>query len=117
VPDPSAPLTRGRQIENVPGWLASAGVEYAPDGNWIFSAWGNGQGDYPVERTNTLGRYGRHALLNLGARYRVDDRNSIAVQLKNATDRAYVYAWYDSGTSGYSPGDGRAVLVSWTREL
>lgn len=117
VPDPSAPLTRGRQIENVPKVLASAGVAYAPSPDWIFSAWGNGQGDYYVERTNTLGRHGGYALLNLSARHRLDDRNSVAVQLKNATDRAYVYAWHDNGSSGYSPGDGRAVYVTWTREL
>ena len=117
VPDPSAPLTRGRQIENVPQWLASAGVEYAPNDAWAFSAWGNGQGAYYVERTNTLGRYGGYALLNLSARYQLDARNSLALQLKNATDRFYVYAWYDSGSSGYSPGDGRAVYLTWTREL
>ncbi|WP_236512311.1 TonB-dependent receptor [Stenotrophomonas sp. PA-6-5C] len=117
APDPSAPQTRGRQIENVPNWLASAGLEYAPNADWTFSAWGNGQGDYFVERTNTLGRYGGYALLNLSATYRLDERNSLALQLKNATDRFYVYAWYDSGSSGYSPGDGRAVYLSWTREL
>lgn len=117
VPDPSAPATRGRQIENVPEWLASAGVEFSPTSRWLFSAWGNGQGDYFVERTNTLGRYGGYALLNLSAAYRLDMRNRVSLQLKNATDRAYLYAWYDSGSSGYSPGDGRAVYVTWTREL
>lgn len=117
IPDPGAPQTRGRQIENVPNWLATAGVEYTPTPDWTFSAWGNGQGDYFVERTNTLGRYGGYALLNLSASYRLDARNSLALQLKNATDRFYVYAWYDSGSSGYSPGDGRALYLSWTREL
>ncbi len=117
VPDPSAPQTRGREIENVPNWLASAGVEYAPTTHWTFSAWGNGQGDYFVERTNTLGRYGGYALLNLSATYRLNERNRLALQLKNATDRFYLYAWHDSGSSGYSPGDGRALYLSWTREL
>ena len=117
VPDPSAPQTRGRRIENVPDWLASAGVEYAPTAEWTFSAWGNGQGNYYVERTNTLGRYGGYALLNLSATYRLDERNRLALQLKNATDRFHVYAWYDSGSSGFSPGDGRALYLSWTREL
>lgn len=117
IPDPSAPLTRGQQIENVPNWLASAGVEYLASPDWTFSAWGNGQSDYYVERTNTQGRYGGYALLNLSARHRLDDRNSLTLQLKNVTDRFYVYAWYDSGSSGYSPGDGRAVYLTWTRAL
>lgn len=117
VPDPSAPATRGRQIENVPNWLASAGVAFSPVADWTFSAWGNGQGDYYVERTNTLGRYGGYALLNVSAAYRLNPRNQLMLQLKNATDRAYLYAWYDSGSSGYSPGDGRALYLTWTREL
>lgn len=117
VADPSAPQTRGRQIENVPNWLASAGVEYAPRADWSFSAWGNGQGDYFVERSNMLGRHGGYVLMNLSATYHVDDRNRVALQLKNATDRFYVYAWYDSGSSGYSPGDGRALYLSWTRDI
>lgn len=74
---------------------------------------GNAQGDYYLERTNTLGRTGGYALLNLGARWAVDARNALSLQLRNVTDRAYVYAWYDSGSSGYSPGDGRALSVSW----
>ena len=117
VPDPAAPLTRGREIENVPRWLASAGVDYSPGDDWTLSAWGNGQGDYFVERTNTQGRYGGYVLLNLSARWRLGPRDSVALQLKNATDRAYVYAWYDSGSSGYSPGDGRALYLSWNREI
>ena len=117
VPDPSAPATRGRQIENVPNWLASAGLEFSPTPDWTFSAWGNGQGDYYVERTNTLGRFGGYALLNLSATYQLNLRNQLSLQLKNATDRAYLYAWYDSGSSGYSPGDGRALYLTWTREL
>ena len=117
VPDPSAPQTRGREIENVPRWLASAGVDYLPNADWTFSAWGNGQGDYFVDRSNTLGRYGGYTLLNLSAGWRLSGRDSLMLQLKNATDRAYVYAWYDSGSSGYSPGDGRALYLSWTREI
>ena len=117
VPDPSAPATGGRQIENVPNWLASVGVEVSPTDDWTFSAWGNGQGDYYVERTNTLGRHGGYALLNLGVTYRLDLHTQLSLQLKNAADRAYLYAWHDSGSSGYSPGDGRALYLSWTREL
>lgn len=113
TPDPSAPATRGREIENVPHWLATAGVEWQLTPAVQLSAWGNAQGDYYLERTNTLGRTGGYALLNLGARWAVDARNTVSLQLRNATDRSYVYAWYDSGSSGYSPGDGRALSLSW----
>jgi len=111
---PDAPLTEGRQIENVPRWLASAGVDWQVTDRVKLSAWGNGQGDYYLERTNTLGRYGSYALANLGATWTLDARNEVSLQLKNVTDRFYVYAWYDSGSYGFSPGDGRALYASWT---
>ncbi|MBB3827132.1 TonB-dependent receptor [Xanthomonas arboricola] len=113
TPDPSAPATRGKEIENVPHWLATAGLEWQVSAAVQLSAWANAQGDYYLERSNTLGRTGGYALLNLGARWTVDARNALSLQLRNATDRAYVYAWYDSGSSGYSPGDGRVLSLSW----
>ncbi len=112
APDPGAPATLGREIENVPHDLLSLGVDYQATERLKLSAWGNAQGDYDVDRTNTQGRFGRYALLNLGASYRVSPSTSVGVQVKNLTDRRYVYAWYDSGSSGFSPGDGRAVYAS-----
>nr|WP_045758380.1 TonB-dependent receptor [Xanthomonas albilineans] len=115
TPDPSAPTTRGKEIENVPHFLASAGVDWQATSRLKLSAWGNAQGDYYVERSNTLGRYGGYALANLGAAWDWGAQREISVQLKNLTDRHYVYVWYDSGASGQSPGDGRALYVtlSW----
>lgn len=111
--DPDAPETAGKEIENVPHWLASAGVDWQASARLKLSAWGNAQGDYYLERSNTLGRYGSYALLNLGASWALDAHNEFALQLKNVTDRFYVYAWYDSGSYGFSPGDGRALYASW----
>jgi iron complex outermembrane receptor protein len=117
TPDPSAEDTRGKQIENVPRWLASAGVEWQALPQLKLSAWGNGQGSYYVDRTNTLGRYGGYVLANLGASWMLDTRDELGLQLKNVADRFYVYAWYDSGSSGYSPSDGRALYLNWTRRF
>ncbi|HHW4680166.1 MAG TPA: TonB-dependent receptor [Xylella taiwanensis] len=117
TPDPSAPATRGKEIENVPRWLSSVGVEWQVLPKLKLSAWGNGQGDYYVERSNTLGRYGGYLLGNLSAAWELPNRSELALQLKNITNRFYVYAWYDSGFSGYSPGDGRALYLSWTVSL
>lgn len=111
-PDPSAPATRGQQIENVPRWLATAGADWQALPQLKLSAWANAQGDYFLERSNTLGKAGGYALLNLGATWQVSPATSLNLQLKNVTDRHYVYAWYDSGSSGYSPGDGRSAYLS-----
>ena len=112
APDPSAPTTRGKEIENVPHYLVSAGVDWQATDRLKLSAWGNAQGDYFLERTNTQPKAGRYALLNLGATYRVSAAVDVSLQVKNVTDRRYVYAWYDSGSSGYSPGDGRGAYAS-----
>lgn len=112
APDPSAPATRGKEIENVPHYLVSAGVDYQASEQLKLSGWVNAQGDYYLERTNALGRIGKYALLNLGATYRLSPSMDVNLQVKNITNRKYVYAWYDSGSSGYSPGDGRAFYAS-----
>lgn len=113
APDPSAPGTLGKEIENVPRYLASAGVDWQATERLKLSAWGNAQGRYHLERTNSLApRTGKFALLNLGATYRFTPMVDVNLQIKNVTRRQYVYAWYDSGSSGYAPGDGRAAYVS-----
>ena len=112
APDPSAPATLGKEIENVPHYLWSAGLDWRPDDRWKLSAWANGQGDYYVERTNTLGRFGQAVLLNVGATYRWSPAIDLQVQVKNLANRKTVYAWNDSGSSGFSPGDGRGVFAS-----
>lgn len=112
APDPSAPATLGKEIENVPHHLWSAGLDWRPDDAWKLSAWANGQGAYYVERTNALGRFGQATLLNVGATYRWSPAIDLQLQVKNLANRRTVYAWYDSGSSGFSPGDGRGVYAS-----
>lgn len=112
APDPSAPATLGKEIENVPHYLASAGIDWQATERLKLSAWGNAQGDYYVERSNTLGRFGRYAVLNLGGTFRLSPTVDVNLQVRNLTDRKYLYAWYDSGSSGYSPADGRGVYAS-----
>ncbi|MBN6151917.1 TonB-dependent receptor [Xanthomonas sp. AmX2] len=117
VPDPTAPATRGREIGNVPRYPATAGIDWQATPRLKLSAWGNAPGDCYVERSNTLGRYGGHALANLGANWAWRERRELSLQLKNLAGRNYLYAWYDSGASRYWPGDGRALYlsVSWGR--
>lgn len=39
-------------------------------------------------------------------------RSVFSSQVKNLTDRQFDHAWYDSGSSGDSPGDGRSAYAS-----
>ena len=101
----------------MPHDLWSAGLDYRPDEAWKLSFWANGQGAYYVERTNTLGRFGQATLLNVGVTYRWSPTIDLQVQVKNLANRKTVYAWYDSGSSGFSPGDGRGVFASVGRRF
>lgn len=111
-PAPDAQASRGRQVENVPRYLVGFGVDWRPLPRWKFSAWGNGQGSYYVERNNTEGKFGQYFVLNLGATYTWRPDLDIGVQIKNVTDRNYAYAWYDSGSRGFSPADGRGLYAT-----
>lgn len=114
-PPPGAPETRGKQVENVPRYLASAGLDWRPAPRWKLSAWASAQGGYHVETRNALGRFGQHVLLNLGGSYAWRPDIDLGLQVKNLADRRHVYAWYDSGSWGFAPGDGRAAYatVNW----
>ena len=100
---------QGREVAATPRYISNIGVDYQASEQLKLSGWMNAQGDYYLERTNTQGRAGKFAVLNLGASYRLSDTMDLGLQVKNVTNRKYVYAWYDSGSSGYSPADGRAA--------
>lgn len=112
APDPSAPTTLGKEIENVPHYVASLGADYQVNSDWKISAWGTAQGSYYVERSNTLGKFGGNVLLNLSAQWRIQPDLTLQLQVRNLANRAYEYVWYDSGSWGHSPGDGRAFYTT-----
>ncbi|WAC71704.1 TonB-dependent receptor [Roseateles sp. SL47] len=112
TPDPSAPLTAGKEIENVPHYLVSGGWDQQLAPRWKLSVWGNGQGGYYLERTNTVARAGQYIQFNTSLTYQASQQWSLQLQVKNLANRHYLYAWYDSGSSGYSPADGRSAYVS-----
>ena len=112
TPDPAAPETRGRQIENVPRYLVSAGLDWQATPQFKLGLSASAEGDYFLDRTNTHGKAGKFALLNLSAQYRFTPALDVVLQVKNLTNRNYYYGWYDSGASGFAPGDGRAFYAT-----
>lgn len=111
-PNPSAPATRGKDVDHVPRWLASMGADWQARESLRLSAWASAQGDYHLERTNTTGRYGGFAVLNLGASWQATDAVQFDLQLKNATDRYREYVWWDGTQTLHSPAEGRALYVA-----
>lgn len=111
TPDPTAPNTIGKEIDHVPRYVFSAGMDYQATPDLKLSAWGNGQGSYYLNTTNTGGKYGGFVLFNTSATYQVTSNVSLELQVKNLTNRYYEYVWINDQTR-HAPGDGRAVYLS-----
>jgi iron complex outermembrane receptor protein len=104
-PDASASAaTAGKEIDHVPRRVYNAGVDWQATPDWKLSAWLQGQSGYFLERTNSTRRFGGYTLLNLGARRRIDARWALEAQVRNVTERATEYVWWDpSANSGEAP--------------
>jgi iron complex outermembrane receptor protein len=111
VPDPTAPITAGKEIDHVPGYIFSAGYDVQVTPALQLSVSGNGQGDYYLTTANTGSKYGAYALFNVGAKYKFTSSVELEFQVKNLANRYYEYVWINDQTR-HSPGDGRAFYLS-----
>lgn len=111
TPDPSAPATVGKEIDHVPRYVYSGGVDHQLTSQLKLSGWFNGQGSYYLNSANTGGKFGGYALFNASASYQVSPTLSLELQLKNLANRYYEYVWINDQTR-HAPGDGRALYLS-----
>jgi len=86
----------GREVAATPRYISNIGLDFQATESLQLGLQGRAQGDYYLEERNVAGKYGGFAVLDLSARYDINPRWSVDVQMKNATDRQYAYAWYDS---------------------
>ncbi|PZU30224.1 MAG: TonB-dependent receptor [Stenotrophomonas sp.] len=113
---------KGREVAAVPRHISTIGVDYQATPMVQFGLQGRAQGDYYLEERNVTGKYGDLAVLDLSAKYQINPRLSMDMQIKNATGREYAYAWYDSffwtqAQPMFSPAAGRAIYVGVTMKL
>lgn len=111
TPDPSAPATIGKEIDHVPRYLFSGGVDYQATADLKLSTSFNGQGSYYLTTANTGGKFGGYTLINASASYQVSPTLALELQVKNLANRYYEYVWINDQTR-HAPGDGRAVYLS-----
>ena len=106
----SNPALAGTQIFNTPNYLFSGGIDYQIMPKLKSSLWTTGQSSYYIDDTNTKGKFGEYALLNLDLGYQVNKLVDLQFQVKNLTDTYWEYVWYNAtaNQSAHSPGDGRA---------
>ena len=111
-PDPSAPATRGKEVDHVPHALASVGARWQASAKWEATASVRAQSSYYLESTNATGRYGQFVVTDVSVTHHYSDRVSFDVQVKNLFDHDHEYVWWDGSQSLHAPADGRAVYVS-----
>ncbi len=109
TPDPATPQYKGNEIDHVPHWLWSSGVDFTGLQKVRLSLWANGQSSYWLTAANSAangGKFGSYSLFNAEVAYTVNDRIEAALTGKNLTDTFYEYAWWDGAQTLHSPGDG-----------
>ena len=110
--DPAAPLLSGNEIDHVPYWLFSGGVDFTAVPKLRLSMWFGGQSDYELTTTNNRGRWGGYASVNAEMAYRISDKIELSLSAKNLTDVYQEYVWWDGTQTLHSPGDGTNVVSS-----
>jgi iron complex outermembrane receptor protein len=111
-PDPSAPLTRGKEVDHVPHALAALGVRWQPRDNWEGTLAARAQSSYHLDQTNSHGRFGQFVVADLQVRHRWSPTLAVDLQIRNLFDRRHEYVWWDGSQSLHAPADGRAVTVA-----
>lgn len=113
---------QGREVAATPRYISNLGIDFRATDALTFGLQARAQGDYYLEEQNVAGKFGGFAVLGLSAKYQINPRLSLDMQVKNATGREYVYAWYDSffweqAQPMFSPSSGRTVFVGVTLKL
>ena len=115
-PGPTEIGNKGNEIDHIPDYVVSGGVDYQITPNFRSSFSILAQGDYFLDRANSTRQFGDYYLLNLGLFYQVNENVGFDFQVTNLTDKYYEYVWNTPNTL-HSPGDGRAfygaVNVQW----
>lgn len=112
TPDPATPALRGNEIDHIPEWLVSFGVDYQATDALTLSLNGRAQTDYELTTTNNRGRFGDFVLLNASASYAFTQSVDATLEVQNFTDEFHEYVWWDGAQTLHSPGEGRAFMLS-----
>lgn len=106
TPDPATPQYKGNDIDHVPHWLFSGGVDFTAVPRLRLSLWGGGQSSYELASDNARGRWGDYATLNAEAAYQLTPQVELSLSARNITDERYEYVWWDGAQTMHSPADG-----------
>lgn len=108
----------GKEVLATPRYISNLGADYQWNDRLKLGLQARTQGDYYIEESNKQGKYGGFRVLDVNASYRISERLSVDLQLKNVADRRYEYVWYDNFFWGgddqamFSAAPGRSAYLS-----
>jgi iron complex outermembrane recepter protein len=108
----------GNEVMSTPRYISNLGLDYQWSDRLKLGLQGRMQGDYYIEEMNSQGKYGGFRVMDVSAGYKVSERLSVDLQIRNLTDRQYEYVWYDNFFWGgndqamFSAAPGRSAYVS-----
>ncbi|MCC2617733.1 TonB-dependent receptor [Aestuariibacter halophilus] len=106
---------KGNDIDTAPRHMGRVGLKWRPDEQLAVNLEWVHMGDYYTDPQNSA-RYAGHDLLNLRARWQLDDAWTVTLQALNLTDSAYAErADYAFGNERYFIGEPRSVYLGIQR--
>jgi iron complex outermembrane recepter protein len=106
---------KGNWLNHIPAYSAALGIDYQINNSWKISLFNTSQSDSYVSNNNSLGKFGDYSLTELRVGYEYKN-HSLGLQITNLFDEYYEYVWFDTSTL-HSPGDARAINLSWAIEF
>lgn len=114
--DAASVNTIGREIDHVPHYLITSGIDFRATPDWRFGLIGRSQGAAYIERANTQGKFGQYLLFGASANYKINESVNMDIQVRNLTDRSYEYVFMNNEPM-VGPGDGRAGYIAVNLKL
>lgn len=112
TPPADKPQFAGNEIDHVPHWLWSGGLDWSPVAAVTLSLSGRGQSSYYLSSANAEGKWGRMTVFDASASWRLAERIELGLAVKNLTKDYYEYVWWDGAQTLHSPANGRNVTAS-----
>ena len=100
--------TLGKEIDHIPSFVISGGIDYQFTSELSGSIWAYAQDDYFLEKTNSSEKFGDFFSIDLSLHNQVTKEVGLDFQVKNLTDEFKEYAWTCCDRTFHSPGDERA---------
>lgn len=116
-PDPATPELQGRELDHVPHWVVTGGVDIALTPALKLGILGEGQSRYWLTAGQQGGRWGDRVTAQAQLDWQVLPALAVSAVIKNLTNDRSAYAWWDGTQVLVSPAQSRSLMLSLRARL